>query len=45
MLKTEKITVNAYWADDARIDENRRAHDQTEARKILDIKKTFFPYK
>ncbi len=38
MLKTEKITVNAYWADDARIDENRPAHDQTEARKILDIK-------
>jgi hypothetical protein len=33
-LKRDGITVDGYWADDARIDERRAADDQAEARDI-----------
>jgi uncharacterized protein len=37
-LQSEGTVVDAYWADDARIDENRAAADQIEAREILAAK-------
>ena len=33
-LKAEGVTVDGYWADDARIDERRAADDQLEAKEI-----------
>jgi uncharacterized protein len=37
-LQSEGTVVDAYWADDARIDENRAPSDQGEAREILAAK-------
>ena len=37
-LESENIRVDAYWADDARIDERRPRNDQPEAEEILKIK-------
>lgn len=37
-LEADNTKVDAYWADDARIDERKTADDQTEAEEILQIK-------
>ena len=37
-LESEGTRVDAYWADDARIDERRRKNDQPEAEEIRQIK-------
>ncbi len=37
-LQSQGTTINAYWADDARIDESRSASDQLEAGEILAAK-------
>ena len=37
-LQSQGATIDAYWADDARIDESRSASDQLEAREILAAK-------
>ena len=37
-LEQDGILVDAYWADDARIDESCSADDQSEAQQILDTK-------
>ena len=38
-LEAEGITVDGYWADDARMDERRDESDQPEAEEIADIRK------
>lgn len=38
-LEAEGVRVDAYWADDARIDETRVIDDQPEAQKMLQVKK------
>jgi predicted TIM-barrel enzyme len=37
-LESDKIRIDAYWADDARIDERWSANDQVEAEEILRVK-------
>ena len=37
-LEREDCPVNAYWADNARIDENQNLDDQPEARKISEVR-------
>ena len=37
-LEEDGCTIDAYWADDARIEESREPDDQPEAREMLEIK-------
>lgn len=39
-LELDNCRIDAYWADDARIDEARSSNEQTEARNILQTKQT-----